>query len=83
MARSTVFRFKSDERDPQKVGRELGVGAVMTGKVLQQGDALVIQVDLASADDGSQLWGAQYSRKLADGHGPPGPLSMGLSWEAV
>jgi TolB-like protein/Tfp pilus assembly protein PilF len=66
MARSTVFRYKGREVDPQEVGRDLGVGAVLTGRVLQVGDKLVIRTELVDAADGSQLWGEQYSRKLSD-----------------
>jgi eukaryotic-like serine/threonine-protein kinase len=65
-ARGTVFRYKGQEVDPQKVGHELGVDAVLTGRVLQRTDALSIQVDLVSTADGSQLWGEHYDRKLND-----------------
>ncbi len=41
MARTTVFRYKGQATDPQRVGKELGVGAVLTGKVFQRGDTLV------------------------------------------
>jgi serine/threonine-protein kinase len=66
MARSTAFRYKGQELDPQKIGRELDVRAVLTGRVLQRGDTLTIQVDLVDTRDGSQLWGEQYNRKLSD-----------------
>jgi eukaryotic-like serine/threonine-protein kinase len=66
MARTTVFRYKGQATDPQRVGKELGVGAVLTGKVFQRGDTLVIRTDLVKASDGSELWGQQYNRKLAD-----------------
>jgi serine/threonine protein kinase/tetratricopeptide (TPR) repeat protein len=66
MARTTVFRYKGKESDAQKVGMELGVAAVLTGKVLKQGDALVIQADLMRVSDGSEIWGDKYTRKLAD-----------------
>ena len=66
MARGTVFRYKGQEVDPRKVGRELGVNAVLTGRVLQRGDALTIQVDLISTVDGSQMWGEHYDRKVND-----------------
>ena len=66
MARSTVFRYKGGEVDPQVVGRELGVRAVLTGRLIGRGDLLIIKVELAHADDGSHLWGEQYSRKLSD-----------------
>ncbi len=66
MARTTMFRYKGREVDPQKVGLELGVKAVLTGKVLQRGDSLIIQADLVDVADGSQLWGEQYNRKFSD-----------------
>ncbi|HST24031.1 MAG TPA: BTAD domain-containing putative transcriptional regulator [Blastocatellia bacterium] len=66
MARSTVFRYKAKEVDPQTVGRELGVRAVMTGRVLHLGETLIIRTELVDVADGSQLWGEQYNRRLAD-----------------
>jgi eukaryotic-like serine/threonine-protein kinase len=66
LARATVFRYKGREADWQKVGRELGVDALLTGTVSQQGDALTIQADLIRVTDGSELWGGRYNKKLAD-----------------
>ncbi len=66
IARTTAFRYKGREPDPQTVGRDLKVGAVLTGRVVQHGGALVIQADLVDAVDGSQLWGERYNRRLAD-----------------
>src|SRR6266480_3853776 len=66
MARSTVFQYKDKEVDPRKVGHELGVGAVVMGRLLQQGDNLTIRTELVNVSDGTELWGQQYNRKLAD-----------------
>jgi TolB-like protein/Tfp pilus assembly protein PilF len=66
MARSTVFRYKGGNVDPQKVGRDLNVRAVLTGRVLQQGETLSISTELVDVADGSELWGERYNRKLAD-----------------
>lgn len=66
MARSTVFRYKGREVDPQTVGRELGVRAVLTGRALQLGDSIVIGTELVDVADGSQLWGEQYRRNFSD-----------------
>ncbi len=66
MARSTVFNYKNRENNAQKVGQELKVDAVLTGRVAQRGDTLTIQTDLVSVADGSELWGQQYNRKVAD-----------------
>ena len=64
--RSSVFRHKGQNVDPQTVGRELGVRAVLTGKLVQRGDTLIIQTELIDVEEGSQLWGEQYNRKLTD-----------------
>jgi len=66
MARSTVFRYKCSELDPITIGRELNVGAVLTGRLVQRGDSLNISTELVDVTDGAQIWGEQYSRKLGD-----------------
>ena len=66
MARSTVFRYKGREVDAQTAGLELGVSAVLTGRVLLRGDSLIIKTELVDTRDGSQLWGEHYNRKLSD-----------------
>jgi eukaryotic-like serine/threonine-protein kinase len=66
MARSTVFRYKGKEDDPQKIGQALQVGAVLMGRITQHGDRVGVQADLVSTADGSELWGSQYDRKLAE-----------------
>jgi serine/threonine protein kinase/Tfp pilus assembly protein PilF len=66
MAHSTVSRFKSREIDAQVVGRELGVRAVLTGRIMQSGGSLRIGTELVDVATGSQLWGAQYDRKPDD-----------------
>ncbi len=66
MARSSVFRFKGKEDDPQQIGKTLGVDALLTGRITQRGDELTVHADLVSTQDGTELWGSQYVRKLAD-----------------
>jgi eukaryotic-like serine/threonine-protein kinase len=66
MARSTVFQYKGKEVDPRKVGHDLGVGAVVMGRLLQEGDNLTIRTELVNVSDGTELWGQQYNRKVAD-----------------
>jgi serine/threonine-protein kinase len=64
--RSTVFRYKGQNLDPQEIGRKLGVRAVLTGRVLQRGEILNIQMELIDVTEVAQLWGEQYNRKLTD-----------------
>jgi TolB-like protein/Flp pilus assembly protein TadD/predicted Ser/Thr protein kinase len=66
IARSTAFHYKGKDIDPQRVGRELQVAAVLTGRVRQMQDALHVQVDLVDATTGAELWGAGYDRKISD-----------------
>ncbi|MBI3694295.1 MAG: protein kinase [Acidobacteria bacterium] len=66
ISRGSVFRYKGKEADPQAVGRELKVEAVVLGRMVQRGDSLSIRAELVDARDGRRLWGEQYSRKLAD-----------------
>ncbi len=66
MARSTVFRFKGKEDDPQKIGQTLQVSALRMGRIAQRGDEVSVQADLVNTADGSELWGAHYVRKAAD-----------------
>jgi serine/threonine-protein kinase len=66
IARTTMFRYKGKDVDPQAIGRDLGVDAALTGRVFRQGDTLAIQAELMRVSDGSQLWGDRFDRKLAD-----------------
>ena len=66
MARSTVFRFKGKEMTPQQVGEELNVRAVLTGAIVQRGNALRLNAELVDVSDGAQIWGKQYNRTMDD-----------------
>ncbi|MGH9971410.1 MAG: winged helix-turn-helix domain-containing protein [Pyrinomonadaceae bacterium] len=64
--RSVVVNYKGKNIDPRKVGRELNVRAVVTGRVLRHGDNISIQADLIDLENVAQIWGQLYDRKLAD-----------------
>jgi serine/threonine protein kinase/tetratricopeptide (TPR) repeat protein len=66
ISRTSAFRYKQRDIEPQKVAHELGVEALVTGRVLQRGDDLSISAELVDAREDKQLWGEQYSRRLAD-----------------
>ncbi len=63
---SSVFRYKGKEIDPVKVGQELGVNAVLSGRIVQRGDQLTISVELVDVRKNKLLWGEQYDRKMSD-----------------
>src|SRR5262249_12075306 len=64
--RSTVFRYKGRDIDPQEVGRELGVRAVLAGRIILRGETVIIKAELVDVALESQLWGDQYRRQLTD-----------------
>jgi len=66
IARSSVFRYKGKETDPLVIGKELGVRAVLVGRIMQRGDDLTISTELVDVRDNKQVWGEQYQRKASD-----------------
>ncbi len=66
MSLSSVLRYKGQQVDPQVVGRELNVRAVLMSRLTKEGEALSISIELVDVRDNSRLWGQQYDRKLAD-----------------
>nr|MBA3354738.1 protein kinase [Pyrinomonadaceae bacterium] len=66
IARSSVFRYKGKQVDPIAFGRELGVRAVLTGRLQQRGDNLMVSAELVDVRDDKQVWGEQYSRKASE-----------------
>jgi serine/threonine protein kinase/lipopolysaccharide biosynthesis regulator YciM len=66
MSRSSVFHYRGKDIDPKVVGRELNVKAVLTGRLVRQGDTIDISAELVNASDDSHIWGMQYSRRVTD-----------------
>lgn len=66
IARSSVFRYKGKTSDPFSAGKQLGVRAVLTGRMVKQGDDVIISAELIDLRENKQLWGERYQRKVAD-----------------
>ncbi len=64
--RPTAFRYRGPGIDPVKAGQELGVRAVLSGRMIQRGDDLIVSVELVDVERHAQLWGGRYNRKMAD-----------------
>ncbi|MGA7931147.1 MAG: protein kinase [Candidatus Sulfotelmatobacter sp.] len=79
LARSTVFRFKSNQDDPRQIGQTLQVSAVLTGRITQHGDELRIHSELVDTADGSELWGEHYECKASDVTQVQGEITRALS----
>ena len=66
IARATARRFKGEDVDPVRVGRDLGVQAAITGRVLRRGDQLSVGAELVDVRSGAHLWGEKYSSPFSD-----------------
>ncbi len=64
--RSSVFRFKGKETDPQTIGKELNVQALLNGRVVQRGDDISLFVELIDISLNKVVWSQQYNRKQSD-----------------
>jgi len=63
---SSAFRYKGKDQDVEKIAAELKVSAVVTGRVTQRGDSLLIAAELTDTRSNRSLWSDQYDRKLSD-----------------
>jgi serine/threonine protein kinase/tetratricopeptide (TPR) repeat protein len=63
---SSVMRYRGKHIDVNAVAGELGVSAVMTGRIAQRGDGLTISVELIDGRNNTLIWGEQYDRKMSD-----------------
>jgi serine/threonine-protein kinase len=66
IARDSAYRYKGKVVDPQQVGRDLGVRAILTGRIAHQGSNLLLDVELVDARDRRLLWGQQFSSANRD-----------------
>jgi serine/threonine-protein kinase len=66
IARSSVFTYKNKAASPRQVAQDLHVGAVLTGRVLMQGDTVDVRAELTDGRSDAHLWGDHYARKLVD-----------------
>ncbi|MGH9498557.1 MAG: protein kinase domain-containing protein [Terriglobales bacterium] len=65
-SRNSVFRYKGKEVDVQKVGKELTVDALLTGRVVQRDNLIQVSAELTNVRDNTAIWGEQYERKPSD-----------------
>jgi TolB-like protein/tRNA A-37 threonylcarbamoyl transferase component Bud32/Tfp pilus assembly protein PilF len=64
ISRSSVMRYKGTEKNSREIGRELDVETILEGSIQREGDNVRVNVQLVKAQDGSNLWGETYDRKL-------------------
>jgi TolB-like protein/DNA-binding winged helix-turn-helix (wHTH) protein len=66
LSRNSAFRYRQADIKPRQVAQELGVKALLLGSIRQHGDELRVTVELVDASDERQIWGEDYTRKLAN-----------------
>ncbi len=65
-SRSTVFFYKGKQVTPKTIGEELGVQAVLLGRVVQRGDDLRLNLELVNTKTQDVIWTEEYNRKQSD-----------------
>ena len=66
IARSSSFRFSGDTPDVRRIARALGVRTVVTGRITEEAGRLRVTTELVNGENGTTLWGAEYTRNRAD-----------------
>jgi TolB-like protein/Tfp pilus assembly protein PilF len=79
ISRSSTARYKGKEIDPKKVGQELGVRTIVTGRIMQRGDNLLISAELVNAPENRHIWGEQLDRKLSSFLAVPRDIAKEIS----
>lgn len=79
MSHSAVFRYKTDQADPQIVGRNLHVGALLTGRLVQHGNNLEIIVELVNAKTSGHIWGHQYEASVGEAESVESQIATAIS----
>jgi eukaryotic-like serine/threonine-protein kinase len=65
-SRNSVFRYKGKDIDVEKVGKDLTVDALLTGRIVQRGDAVTVSAELTNVSDNTEIWGSHYEGKVTD-----------------
>jgi eukaryotic-like serine/threonine-protein kinase len=65
-SRNSVFRYKGKDIDAQRIGKELTVDALLTGRIVQHGDSIDVSAELTNVRDNTEIWGEHYARKASE-----------------
>jgi len=65
-SRNSVFHYKGKDVDVQKVGNELGVSALVIGRLVPRLDSIEVSAELTDVRDNTEIWGQHYSGKNSD-----------------
>jgi tetratricopeptide (TPR) repeat protein len=79
ISRSAVARYRGRDVDPARAGRELGVRAVLVGRMILRGERLSVDAELVDVSDGRQIWGQRYQRAIADVYSVEEEIASGIA----
>jgi TolB-like protein len=65
-SRNSIFRYKGKDVDVVKIGSDLGVPALVIGRVVLRGDSIEVSAELTDVRDNTEIWGQHYSGKSTD-----------------
>lgn len=65
-ARNAVFPYKGKEVSAKQIGDELGVQAVLLGRLAERGGNIKLNLELVDAKTLNVIWSEQYDRKQGD-----------------
>jgi TolB-like protein/Flp pilus assembly protein TadD len=66
LARTSSFRFKARDLDTLLVGQKLGVSLVLTGRIIQLDNTIIVKAELVDVQNGWQIWGEQFHSPVSD-----------------
>ncbi|MBW3563780.1 MAG: protein kinase [Acidobacteria bacterium] len=64
--RSLVFAYKGSPQSIEEIASDLGARAVVTGRILKNGERVDVQVDLVDVESSAQLWGDRFAGNESD-----------------
>ncbi|MGB8341042.1 MAG: tetratricopeptide repeat protein, partial [Chthoniobacterales bacterium] len=66
ISRTSVMGYRGKEKNVRKIGKELGVSAILEGSVRREGNRVRVNVQLINAENDQHIWAEDYDRDLTD-----------------
>lgn len=66
ISQASTSYYRGQRINPTAVGEQLGAQVLVTGRLVKDGENLVVDVELIQARDNRHLWGAEYERPAAE-----------------
>ncbi len=79
ISRDSVLPYKNGAHNRRQIGQELGVNAVLEGRVRHTGNRARINVQLIDTTNDQQLWAQNYDRQMTDAFTIQGDLALEIA----